>query len=161
MTQDVSADFKNKLSQEYPVFVKHNKIITNHYAMVHEMKGNHNEETESSPLTSTKTCVTQHPVVVHYKRNVQDEDNEEAPGCLSYVVIVDDRTHNASSVFAILQQFIPLLKRNLPSIRHIRYLTDSLIARWGYQDLHANLRQFGMVLGVGIRFSKTTTYKLG
>ena len=72
VTQDVSAAyFKNKLSQEYPVFVKYKELVTNQYAMVHEIKAL-NEETctvqmdfadnsfqpmvkKSSPLTSTKT----------------------------------------------------------------------------------------------------------
>ena len=125
VTQDVSAaDFKNKLSQKYPVFVKHKEFVTNQYAMVHEIKDNLNEETctvqmdfaenfvstygeEIQSAYYNKNSVTLHPIVVPYKRNVQDEDNEEAPGCLSYVAIVDDSAHNASSVFAILQHFIP------------------------------------------------------
>ena len=43
----------------------------------------------------------------------------------------------------------------------------SLIAGWEYPDFQANCAlgdtflQFGMVLGMGIRFSKTTAYKLG
>lgn len=38
---------------------------------------------------------------------------------------MDDKAHNASTVFSILQQFLPLLKSNLPHIRHVTYLTDS------------------------------------
>ena len=49
-----------------------------------------------------ENSATLHRIVVHYKRNVQDVDNEEDLECLSYVAIVDDRPHNASSVFAIL-----------------------------------------------------------
>ena len=43
----------------------------------------------------------------------------------------------------------------------------SLIAGWEFPDFQANCAlgdkflQFGMVLGMGIRFSKTTAYKLG
>ena len=118
VTQDISAaDFKNKLSQEYPV--KHKALVINQYAMVREIKDNLNEETctvqmdlaenfisthgeEIQSAYINKTSVTMHPIVVLYKRNVQDEDNEEDIGCLSYVAIMDDRPHNASSVFAIL-----------------------------------------------------------
>ena len=42
-----AADFKNKLSQEYPVFVKHKALVTNQYAMVHGIKDNLNEETHT------------------------------------------------------------------------------------------------------------------
>ena len=128
-TQDVSAaDFKNKLSQEYPVFVKHKELVTNQHAMVHEIKGTLNEDTctvqmdfakhfvsthgeEIQPAYFDENSVTLYPIVVHYKRNVQDEDNEEALECLSYVAIVDDRAHNASYAFAILQHFIHILKK--------------------------------------------------
>ena len=57
---------------------------------------------EIHPAYFNKNYVTLHPIVVHYKRNVQVEDNEEDLGCLSYVAIMDVRPHNVSSVFAIL-----------------------------------------------------------
>ena len=57
---------------------------------------------KSSELISNKPSVTLHPIVVLYKRNFQDENNEEDLGYLSHVAIMDDRPHNASSVFAIL-----------------------------------------------------------
>ena len=120
VTQDVSAaDFKNKLSQQYPVFVKHKALVTNQYAMVHGIKDNLNEETctvqmdfadnfvsthgeEIQSVYFNENSVTLHSVVVLYKRNIQDEDNAEDIGCLSYVASMDDRPHNASSGIAVL-----------------------------------------------------------
>ena len=49
-------------------------------------------------------------MVVHYKR--KDEENEEDLGCLLYVAIVDDKAHNASTMFAILQHCIHILKKS-------------------------------------------------
>ena len=121
VTQDVSAaDFKNKFSQEYQlVFVKHKYLVTNQYAMTHGIKDNLYEETctvqmdfaehfasthceEFQSAYFNKKSVILHPIVVLYKRNVQDEDNAKNLGWLPYVAIMDDRPHNASSVLAIL-----------------------------------------------------------
>ena len=67
--------------------------------MVHEVKGIVNEETDTVQMEFAenivsihdeeiqsayvnKNSVTLHPVEVHYKRNVQDEENDEDLGCL-------------------------------------------------------------------------------
>ena len=132
----------NKLSHKYPIFVKHKDRVTNQYAVVHDIKGNLSEEMctvqkefaetfvsihgeEIQSVYFNKRSVTLHPIVVYYERSVQDENNEENLGCLSNVAIMDNRPHNASSVFAIFQHFIPILPKDIPSIRHIHYLTDS------------------------------------
>ncbi|KAI0225591.1 hypothetical protein LSAT2_023662, partial [Lamellibrachia satsuma] len=53
------------------------------------------------------------------------ENDDEELACRSYVAIVDSRSHSASTVFAILQQFMPMLKEGLPHIRQVHYFTDS------------------------------------
>ena len=77
---------------------------------------------KSSPLTSTKTLSH---LIQFYKRNVQDKDHKENLRCLPDVAITDDRPHNANSVFATFHHFLPILKKDLPSIRHIHYHTNS------------------------------------
>ena len=72
-----------------------------------------------------KNYVALHPREVHYRNKYQDEDDETDLGCKLYISIADDRSHNASTVFAVLQHFIPKLKQDLLNIRYIHYLTDS------------------------------------
>ena len=72
-----------------------------------------------------KNYVALHPREVHYRNKYQDEDDETDLGCKLYIAIADDRSHNASTVFAVRQHFIPILKQDLLNIRYIHYLTDS------------------------------------
>ena len=85
-----AADLKDKFYQEYPILVKHKEIVTNQYAVTHRVKGNLNDETcvvqiyFAENVVSThgeemqssyfyKTFVTLHPIMMHYKSNVQED----------------------------------------------------------------------------------------
>ena len=91
-----------------------------------QLKGNINEQTctvlmdfaenfvstygeEIQSAYFNKNSVTLHPLVVHYT-NAGAENYDKELACRSYEAIVDSRSHSASTVFAILQQLMPMLK---------------------------------------------------
>ena len=93
VTQDIPAEeFKERFSKQYPVFVRYKEQVKNQYAVVQAVKGkllckwikqnllsSHHEEIQATYFY--KNSVTLHPLVVYYKKNVQDEDYEEDLGC--------------------------------------------------------------------------------
>ena len=86
-----------------------------------------------------KNYVTLHPLVVHYKKNTHNKDDEEDIRCRSYIGILDDRSHNASTIFAILQHFTPILKQDLPNSRYILYITDSPTSQYSNVSITTTL----------------------
>jgi hypothetical protein len=77
----------------------------------------HLEEEQSAYFE--KTQITVHPVVVHL-------DNEEGERChKSYVMVTNERSHNAIAVLSFMKKLIVELKLLLPDLEMIHYLTDS------------------------------------
>lgn len=67
-----------------------------------------------------QSMVTIHPVVIYYK---SIEDGKETLHHKSFMIISDELSHKASTVFAFLKQLLPLIKVELPKFIH--YVLDS------------------------------------
>jgi len=91
--------------------IRHNVIID----FAENFVSTHSEKSLLIFLHFNKNSATPHTVVVHYKRNVQDEEHEEDLGCLYYTSILDDRAHNAS--IDIVSAILSILKKRFqPSL---------------------------------------------
>ena len=88
----------------------------------------YDEEIQAAYLKKTML----HCIHVKYttEKHSQDEDDEKDLGCRSYIAIADAKSHNASTVFTVLQHSIHILKQDLLNIRYIHYLTDSTTGQY-------------------------------
>ena len=105
------------------------------------------EEVQSAYWNSQ--MISLHTMVTYFPKNHQKQVQ-------SYVAMSDNLNHNATVVYCILRQIVPLLKLEFPALRKIHYLTDSpssqyrnktifklvcdheeefgIIARWNYLE---------------------------
>jgi hypothetical protein len=79
----------------------------------------YSEEIQSAYFS--KTAVTVHPCVIYFVT----DDHEAKLEHRSFVILSDDRNHDASTVLAFLDKIVQKIKSIVPHVQCINYLTDS------------------------------------
>lgn len=90
------------------------------------------EEVQSAYYS--KEQVTVHPAVVHFKKTVEQSDDQ--PGSVSpkvteeiqhksFVIISDETSHTSGTVYAFMRSLVPKIKEIVPNVDTIHYISDS------------------------------------
>lgn len=81
------------------------------------------------------TGVTLHPVVVYY---ASEKDHQKVDH-RSFVIVSDEMSHSSTTVHAILNKIIPLLKQMNPQTEMIHYWTDGPSSQYRNKQVSTEL----------------------
>ena len=87
-----------------------------------------------------KEQLTIHPVVVHYREN-------DALHHKFYVVVSEERNHDAPTVYSFLQTLVPKIRDDLQTLQHIHYITDSPSSQYRHIHIFLVLAKHQQLLG--------------
>lgn len=71
----------------------------------------------------------------------------------SYIAVSDSLTHNAPTVYCILQKLIPILKEECPGLKRIHYLTDSPTSQYRNKTMFQAVCHHEEDFGVSARWN--------
>ena len=127
--------FKTDLEIQLRTFQGHIKRVQEQYRQIRTLKENlpENEIVLQMDFAENYSCrsldevqtaywsqsiVTLHPVVAYFKQNGKTKHQ-------SFVIVSDEMSHSASTIYTFIGKIMPLLKPLKPELTKIHYWTDS------------------------------------